>query len=102
VTRHPRRPSPGNRAARLARTPDPVALLSSRRSLRVSSVCMTRLKIDQERRVAKRRSIRSAEAVSTALRAKFSVARNKISVRSVSDSDCRIAEARRSTRPSHY
>lgn len=44
VTRHPRRPSPGNRAARLARTPDPVALLSSRRSLFsdcVSSVCIS-------------------------------------------------------------
>ena len=80
MTRHPRRPSPGNRAARLARTPDPVALLSSRRSLFsdcVSSVCisLTRLKIDQERRVAKRRSIRSAEAIPTALRAKFSVSK---------------------------
>ena len=103
VTRHPRRPSPGNRAARLARTPDPVALLSSRRSfflivfLRSASPDPTQDRSRTTSREATQHQVSRGDPHSSAgkifcLQAHcVFLGRNKISVRSVSDSDCRIA-----------
>ena len=103
MTRHPRRPSPGNRAARLARTPDPVALLSSRRSfflivfLRSASPDPTQDRSRTTSREATQHQVSRGDPHSSAgkifcLQAHcVFLGRNKISVRSVSDSDCRIA-----------